>query len=60
MIVAVVEHELQAAHTRNEQKQTDDVDRRLHRLRFALVQQHPRDDGGEDAHRQVDVENPRP
>ncbi len=43
MVVAVVEHELQAADTGDQQYQADDVDGRAGDLRFALAQQRPGD-----------------
>jgi hypothetical protein len=60
LVVAVVEHELQTADADDEQGQADHVDRRLHDRRFALAQQAPRDDDGENADRRIDVEDPRP
>ena len=59
-VLALVEHDLQRADPQHEQAEADAVDRQLARRRLARAVDHPRDAGGGEAHRHVDVEDPRP
>src|SRR5699024_6754387 len=58
-LVALVEHDLQRADADGQQYKADDVEALAGDGGFALVQQGPDDEGGEDANRNVDVEDPR-
>ena len=59
-VLALVEHELQRTDPDDEQREPDAVDRRLHARRLALAVDDPRHGERDEAHRHVDVENPRP
>ncbi len=58
--LALVQHHLQAAHPQHEHGQADAVDGSLDDRRLALVIDAPRHGRGEDAHGDVDVEDPGP
>lgn len=60
VLLADIEHDLQAAHAQNHQRQAHGVYGQLACGGLALGVDRHRADGGNDAHGDVDVENPRP